>query len=395
MRQLIKWSWALAGTALLSTASGIALAANGPGVTKDKVLVCAYQPMTGEESSYFRMGKGADAWFKHVNDNGGVNGRKIEYRMVDDKYEPARTTQIVKRFIERDKCFALVAPLGSAPTVAVIDYVVSHKVPIVGPGTGADKVVDYPSKWVFPLYPSYKNEGKDLVRFAKEVFHAKTIALLYQNDPSGKSHLEGIKSVLGKYGVKLVKAEGYDVKDIDVSSQVLAMKSANPDAVICSCAPEHAAKFYTERKKLGWNVPVVNVFFGKSPKVMELAGNDAVEGVYFSTIFRDFDSPAPQIQEAKQILKKYYPEEEPDPIHLWGFTGAQVFTEALKRMGHKDITRDGLVKSLETIKNWKGSVVPEITIDHGGAPQHFLVKNVSFVVVHNGKFQDFTPPWEK
>src|SRR3989304_1059123 len=110
--------------------------------------------MTGQVSSYFRMGKGADAWFKHVNDKGGVNGRKINFNMVDDKYEPPRTTGIVKRFVERDKCFAIVAPLGPAPTAAVIDYVVENKVPLIGAGTGADKNLYIKSPWVFPLYPA-------------------------------------------------------------------------------------------------------------------------------------------------------------------------------------------------------------------------------------------------
>lgn len=385
---------ALAATALVAVA-GTAQAQNGPGITDKEVLICSYQPMTGSTSSYFRMGKGADAWFKHVNDSGGVNGRKINFNMVDDKYEPARTAGIVKRFAERDNCFAIVAPLGSAPTVAVIDYVVEQKMPIIGAGTGAAKPLEYPSKWVFPLYPSYKEEGKDLVRFAKEVFKAKTVAVLYQNDPSGKTHMEGIKSVLDQHGVKLLSEQGYEPKEVDVSSQVLAMKNAKPDAVICSCAPEPAAKFYTERKKLGWNVPVVNVFFGKSPKVPELAGKDAVEGVYFATIFRDFDSPAPAMKEALAILKKYYPEEDPDAIHLWGFTGAQVFTEALKRMGKTNITRDRLVETLEGIKGWKGSVVPEVSIGKGNAPEHFLVKDMSYVVYKGGRFQEFTPPWKQ
>ena len=394
MKNLARFAVALTG-ALVFSAAPVALAQNGPGISDKEILICAYQPMTGSESSYFRMGKGADAWFKYINDNGGINGRKVNFNMVDDKYEPARTATIVKRFIERDGCFAIVAPLGSAPTSAVIDYIVEQKVPLVGEGTGAAKNLEYPSKWVFPLYPSYKDEGKDLVRFAKEVFKAKKIALLYQNDPSGKTHLEGIKSVLTKYGVELVSEQGYETKEVDVSSQVVAMKNANPDAVICSCAPEHAAKFYTERKKFGWNVPVVNVFFGKSPKVPELAGKDAVEGVYFSTIFRDFDSPAPQVKQALQILKKYYPEEEPDAIHLWGIAAAQVFTEAMKRMGRDNITRDRLVETLESIKGWKESVVPVVTINKGNAPEHFIVRDMSYVVYKGGRFQDFTPPWVK
>jgi branched-chain amino acid transport system substrate-binding protein len=395
MKQFTRIAGGIAGVALLALGSGVAQAKNDPGVTDKEVLACSYQPMTGSTSSYFRMGKGADAWMKHVNDKGGINGRKINFRMVDDKYEPARTAGIVKRFVERDECFAIVAPLGSAPTVAVIDYITQQNMPLIGPGTGAGKVLEYPSKWVFPLYPSYKDEGKDLVRFAKEVFKAKTIAVLYQNDPSGKTHMEGIKEVLDKHGVKLVAEQGYEPKEVDVSSQVLTMKNANPDAIICSCAPEPAAKFYTERKKLGWNVPVVNVFFGKSPKVAELAGKDAVEGVYFATIFRDFNSSAPQIKESLQILKKYYPEEDPDAIHLWGFTGAQVFTEALKRMGRDNITRERLVTTLEGIKGWQGSVVPSITLDKGNAPQHLLVKDMSFVVYKDGQFAEFVPPWQK
>lgn len=383
----------LGGIAAL--ACGTSFAQNGPGITDKEILLCSYQPMTGGTSSYFRMGKGADAWFKHVNETGGINGRQVNFNMVDDKYEPARTAGIVKRFVERDGCFAIVSPLGSAPTVAVIDYVVESKIPIVGAGTGAAKPLEMPSKWVFPLYPSYREEGQDLVRFAKEVLKAKRIALLYQNDPSGKTHLDGIKSVLAKYGVELVAEQGYEPKEVDVSSQVLSMKNANPDAIICSCAPEPAAKFYTERRKLNWKVPVVNVFFGKSPKVPELAGKDAVEGVYFSTIFRDFDSPAPQMQQALQILKKYYPQEDPDAIHLWGFAGAQTATEALKRMGRDNITRDRFVESMESIKDWKGSVVPSVTINKGNAPEHFIVREMSYVIYTGGAFKEFAVPWQK
>lgn len=395
MRRIWNLAMALAAIGALTLGAGSAWAQNGPGVSDKEILICSYQPMTGKISSYFRMGKGADAWFKHVNDNGGVHGRTINFKMVDDKYEPARTKNIVKRFVERDKCFAIVAPLGSAPTAAVIDYIASKNMPLIGAGTGAEKNLTYPSKYIFPLYPSYFMEGQELVRFASKVFGVKKIGLLYQNDPSGKTHLKGINSVLDKYGIELVAAEGYEQKEIDVSSQVISMKNAGAEAVLCSCAPEPAARFYTERKKLGWDVPVINVFFGKSPKVPELAGADAVEGVYFTTIFRDYNSPAPQIQEAKAILAKYYPEEQPDAIHLWGFTGAQVFTEALRRMGRDNITRDRLVETLEGIDGWKGSVVPEITIGEGNAPEHFLIKDMSYVIYKGGKFQEFAPPWQQ
>jgi len=393
MKRLIKALMPVSALAALGLLVAPAMAQHGPGVTDDSILICSYQPMTGKVSSYFRMGKGADAWFRHVNENGGVNGRKIEFKMVDDKYEPARTKTAVKRFIERDDCFAIVSPLGSAPTSAVIDYITEKDVPLIGAGTGAEKNLTYPSKWVFPLYPSYYTEGQQLVHFASKVFGADKVAVLYQNDPSGKTHMKGIESVLDKYGVEITAAEGYEPKEVDVSSQVISMKNSGAEAVICSCAPEPAAKFYTERAKLGWDVPVVNVFFGKSPKVPELAGEEAVEGIYFATIFRDFSSPAEQIQKAKEILNEYYPEEQPDAIHLWGFAGAQVFTEAIRRMGDGPITRDGLVEAMESIDGWEGSVVPEVTIGEGQAPEHFIVKDMSFVVYEDGKFRGYQPPW--
>jgi branched-chain amino acid transport system substrate-binding protein len=397
MRSYFKSFMLLAAAGLMGLAVNNAEAANGPGVSDKEVLICSYQPMTGKVSSYFRMGKGADAWFKHVNDNGGINGRKIKFKMVDDKYEPARTKSIVKRFVERDNCFAIVAPLGSAPTKAVIDYIVDKKMPLIGAGTGAAKNVFYKSRYVFPLYPPYDKEGTDLVRFTKEVFKAKKIGVIYQNDASGKTHLKGIEVGLKKYGIEMVAAEGYEPKEVDLSSQVIKMKSLNVDALICSCAPEPAAKVYTERAKLGWKAPVVNVFFGKSPKVPELAGEAAVDGVYFATIFREWDDPNEHIQNAKVILKKYYPEEQPDAVHLWGFTGAQVFSEALKRMGSGDITRARLLDTLEGIDNWKGSVVPVVNIGEVGpgdeAVKHLLVPDMNYVVYKDGRFNSFTPPW--
>jgi len=399
MRQkhMMTSAWLAAGVLAMSALP--ALAQDGPGVSKNEILICSYQPMTGNVSSYFRMGKGADAWFKHVNEQGGVNGRKINFNMVDDKYEPPRTTGIVKRFVERDKCFAIVAPLGSAPTAAVIDYVVENKMPLIGAGTGADKNLYIKSKWVFPLYPAYDIEGTELVKFVREVFKGSKIAVLYQNDPSGKSHLKGIEEGVKKYGGQVVAAEGYEPKEIDVSSQVIKMKNSGADSVICSCAPEPAAKFYTERAKLGWKAPVVNVFFGKSPKVPELAGKDAVDGVYFATIFREWTDPASQIQEAKKILLKYYPQEEPDAVHLWGFAGAQFFTEAVKRMGKGPITREKLLETMEGIQNWKGSVVPSVNIHKMGgddmATKHLIVSEMSYVVYKGGNFQPFSPPWMK
>lgn len=385
----------LACLAILLLAPSPSLARDDHGVTDGTILLGSYQPMTGNESSYARMGKGADAWYRHVNEQGGVNGRKIIFKMVDDSYNPGRTKVLVKELIERDKVFAIANPLGSATTAAVIDYIADRKVPLVGAGTGAEKNVTYPSRYVFPLYPTYIYEGRQMVRFAREQLGARTVSLLYQNDPGGKTHLEGVKSALEKYGVKLADAEPYEESELDVSAQVIRMKEAGADVLICSCAPEHAAKFFTERQKLGWKIPVIVVFSGQSPKVIELAGKEAVEGAYFTSIFRRADSPDPQMRLFVRLLKKYYPGEEPDAIHMWGYAGAQVVTEGLRRMGAQNITRERFVAALESIRGWKGSLIPVVNIEKGNAPEHILIKNFSWLQVRNGNWISVVPKWMK
>lgn len=359
---------------------------NDPGITRDAILLGSYQPLTGNESSYSRMGKGADTWYRHVNDQGGISGRKIIFKVVDDSYNPSRTRVLVKELIERDQVFAIVNPLGSATTSAVIDYIVEKGVPLIGAGTGAEKNVTYPSRYVFPLYPNYQIEGRQLVRFAKEYLSARTVSLLYQNDPGGKTHLEGVKSAAEKYGIKLTASEPYEKGELDVSAQVIRIRNANPDVVLCSCAPEHAAKFFTERQRFGWKVPVVVVFAGQSPKVIELAGKEAVEGAYFASTFRKPDSSDPQMKEFVTLLKKYYPNEEPDAIHMWGYAGAQIVTEALKRIGKDNITRNRFVESLESIKKWKGSLIPEVNIGKGNSPEHILIRDMFWLQVRNGNW---------
>ncbi len=362
-----------------------------PGVTADSILLGSYQPMTGNESAYFRMGKGADAYYKYVNENGGVNGRKINFKMVDDGYQPAKTTAVVKQFVEQDHVFAIADPLGTAPTMAVVDYIVDQKVPLIGPGSGASKVVNSTSKYVFPLYPNYVREGQVLAKFAQQNFKATKLAMIYQNDQSGKDDLSGLQEGAQKNNQQVVSTQGYEVKDVDVSAQVLKVKEANPDALVVFAAPEHFAKILTERKKLGWNVPTVASFVGLDDVIFKLAGPDAANGVYISTIFKLPDSDDPQIKQFREIMKKYYPQEEPSLIHMWGYAGAQVTVEGLKRAG-KDLTRDNFISALETLKDWDGSLAYKVTLAPG---KHLIQRSLGFVQAQNGKFKmsgDFVEP---
>lgn len=401
-RNVIMISAALICAAAVLGGEAEAQGKGAPGITDNSIRLCAYQPMTGSGSSYFLMGKGADAWYKHVNEQGGINGRKIDFQMADDGFKAQQAVVIARRFIERDGCFAITNPLGTPQTTAVIDYVVEQKVPLVGAGTGAMKNVYFPSRYVFPLFPSYDIEAEDLFRFAKEELKAKTVTILYQNDGSGKTHLAGAEPAAKKYGINIVKTDGYEVKEVDVSAQAIALQAAKPDLHICACQPEHGARFLTERAKLGWKVPVLFWFVGQSPKLFELAGKEAVEGVYFSSIFPQpsLDSKNPHIRMFTEVVRKYYPAENPDMVQMWGYAGAQVVTEAIRRMGRipaDEFTREKFIETLEGIKGWTGSIIPEVTINAYAkdASDHLLIRQMSWAQAKDGKFVDYQPVWTK
>ena len=368
------------------TSSDSTPVSNTPGVTATSILLGSYQPMTGSESTYYRMGKGADAWYKYINDQGGINGRKINFKMVDDGYQPARTQAIVKQFIEQEKVFALANPLGSAPTAAVVDYIVANNVPIIGPGSGAAKVVRNPSKWVWPLYPDYGLEAVQLIEMIKKQYpNAKKIAYIYQNDESGQTSLAGVEENAKSANLQIVSKQGYQVSEVDISSQVIAAKKEQPDVLLVFAAPEHLSKILVERQSLGWNIPVVASFIGLDSSVFKLAGKEAVNGLLIDTIFRAPDSSEPSIAKFREILKKYYPQEEPSAIHMWGYAGAQVVTEALTRAG-KDLTRDNFIAALGSINSWKGSIIPEVNLS---ADQRIIINKVSWMQAKDGQFVEF------
>ena len=222
--------------------------------------------------------------------------------------------------------------------------------------------------------------------------------MLYQNDASGKTHLKGIKVGLEKYGVKMVAAEGYEPKEVDRSSQVIKMQQSGAQAVICSSAPEPGSQVLHRTQEARLEGTGRERLLRQEPEGSRTCRQGSRRRRLFFDHFPGMDGPAEQIQQAKSILAKYYPQETPDAVHLWGFTGAQVFTEALKRMG-KDISRAKLLDTLEGIDNWKGSVVPVVNIGEVGkdepAIKHLLVSGMSYVVYKGGKFEPFTPPWLK
>lgn len=366
-------------------------AANVPGVTDDTILVGSWVPMSGPAAAYGAAAKGMDAYFKKINDDGGVHGRKIRFIYEDDSYQPAKTMAIVKRMVEQDKVFAFCGGLGTSQNAAVQDYLIQHGVPNIAPASGTSQIANPPKKGWFALYTNYYVEGYIKTKFAVETLKAKRIATLVQNDDAGKEGNAGAKEYLKKQNMEYILELPFNISDLDFSSHILKIKEANPDAVSIGSVPKPIALFLKQAKDLGLKVPIICNMAACSSETLKMAG-PAAEGSYFFTwrpLIEETDHP--KVKRHIEIYKKYYPSEEPSSFTIGGQAYAELFVEGLKRAG-RDLTRENFVEALEGIKNWNEGLANNVTFGPG---QRQGQNSLMVVQVKGGKFVPVTGYIEK
>ncbi|HAL37106.1 MAG TPA: hypothetical protein DCP03_02910 [Polaromonas sp.] len=358
----------------LGAALGICIAAVAaePGIAKDKIVIGAFLPLqSGLAAGASQLRDGADAYFKHVNDTGGIHGRKIEWVVENDSYDPQQTMAVAKKLVDRDGVFAIVSTLGTATNLAVLPYLAQRGVPLINPAGGHERLNAPTDKNVFGMLPVAKKTGIDMAEYAVGTLDAKRVAIFYQNDPWGKDPRDGQIDALAKRGLKPVAEASYMPSDIDVSAQVVALQKAQPDVVLMNVIAKHGAMFLKEAQRLGWKPKFIASNVMGDPVVLDLAGS-AMEGVIVNLITAVETMDTPAIKKANEILAKYHPETKPGYFTYLGMAGAMAFVEGAKRAG-KDLTRPKLIAALESLGRFETGVVPPVnwsTANHGGPTTH-------------------------
>jgi branched-chain amino acid transport system substrate-binding protein len=344
-----------------------------PGVTKDKVTLGSFLPLqSGLAAGATQMKEGCDAYFKYINDSGGVNGRKIEWIVENDSYNPQQTAAVVKKLVDRDGVFAIVSTLGTVTNLAVLPFLAQRGVPIVNPAGGHMLLNKPTDKNVFGILPLSSEIGESMTDFAMTKLGAKRMAIFFQNDQFGKDQRDGAVEALKNHKLQSVAEASYVPSDVDVSAQVVALKQANPDAVILGIIPKHAALFVKEAQRLGWKPKIVGHNTVADPVVLDLAGAEALEGVYVNLMTAVDSMDTPAVKNANEILAKYYPQTKPGYYPYLGMAGAIIIVEAMKRAGG-DLTRAKLITSLESLGHFEPGVVPPIdwSASYHGGPKTF------------------------
>jgi ABC-type branched-subunit amino acid transport system substrate-binding protein len=354
-----------------------------PGVSRDKIKLGSYLPLqSGLAAGATQMREGTEAYFKYINDQGGVHGRKIEWIVENDSYNPQQTVAVVKKLVDRDEVFAIVSTLGTVTNLAVLPFLKQRNVPVINPAGGHLDLNKPRDKNVFGILPLSSEIGESMADYAMTKLGAKRIAIFFQNDQFGKDQRDGAVEYLKKKSTAAVAEASYVPADVDISAQVIALRQANPDAVLLGVIPKHGSLFMKEAQKLGWKPKVVGHNTMADPVVTDLAG-DALEGMHVNLMTAVDSMDRPQVKLANDILAKYSPKTKPGYYPYLGMAGAMIFVEGAKKVG-KDLTREKLIKALEDSKRIETGLVPplEWSAKYHGGPHAF-----GYATWENGKLK--------
>ncbi len=360
------------------------------GVTDTSILLGGTHPFSGPLSAYSSIGKGAAAYFAYVNDHGGVNGRKIIYKDMDDGYSPPRTVQDMRQLVEGDHVFAIFNSLGTPTNTVVRPYLNDQKVPQLFVATGATTWGADASKypWTIGWQPDYQDEAAIYTKYLMHLKPGAKIGVLYQNDDYGKDYLKGLVDTLGSKKSEIVKALSYEVSEPDVNSQIAAIKNAGADALFIFATPKFSTQAMVETAKLGWKPLVFLNNVSNSQTVMRAAtqagGPNATNGVISTQYLKDpsdlDEQSDPGVKLEKAILAKYAPGSDyTDGFYLYGMGAAFTMVDALKHAG-RNLTRDSLMQAVTHLHEtdnpfvWKGIVVETTPTDRFPIRQMILMR---------------------
>jgi branched-chain amino acid transport system substrate-binding protein len=309
------------------------------------------------------------AYFRMINDNGGVNGRKINFISYDDAYSPPKTVEQARKLVESDEVFLIFASLGTASNAAIQKYMNTKKVPQLFVATGASRWGDpehFP--WTIGWAPNYRAEARIYATYILQHHPNARIGLLYQNDDFGKDYVLGLKDVLrDKYGKMVVSEISYETSVPTVDSQVVAIKTANPEIFINIGTPKFAAQAIKKAAELDWHpVHIMTNVSASVGAVLKPAGLDNAKGVLSAGYQMDVTDPQwdshPGMQKFRAFMAKYYPEadrSESGPLTAYNMSTALV--EVLKRSGD-NLTRENVMKVVANLDFEINTYVPGIRI---------------------------------
>jgi branched-chain amino acid transport system substrate-binding protein len=337
--------------------AGGATAQTVVGVTATEIKIGNTNPYSGPASAYGTIGKALGAYIKKVNDEGGINGRKINYITYDDGYSPPKTVEMVRRLVEQDQVAFVFQTLGTPTNSAIHKYMNQQKVPHLFVATGATKWNDPKNfPWTMGWQPNYQAEGQIYAKYVlKNVPDAK-VGILYQNDDYGKDYVKGFKDGLGDAAKKMIVSEqSYETTDPTIDSQILNLKSSGANVFFNVTIPKFAVQAIKKAHDIGWKpLHLLNSVSSSVGVVLKPAGLEASKGLLTTYYIQDPTDPqwknGQGYKDWLAFMKKYYPEGSvEDAFNVYAYSVAQTLVHVLKQCGN-DLSRENVMRQAASIK---------------------------------------------
>jgi len=368
-----------------------------PGASDTEIKIGNIMPYSGPASAYGTIGRAQAAYFNKINAEGGINGRKINFITYDDAYSPPKAVEQARKLVESDEVFLIFAPLGTASNGAIQKYMNTMKVPQLFVATGASRWGDpehFP--WTIGWQPNYRAEARIYATYILEHHANAKIGVLYQNDDFGKDYVLGLKDVLrDKYGKMVVSEISYETSVPTVDSQVVAIKTANPEVFMNIGTPKFAAQAIKKVAELDWHpIHIMTNVSASVGAVLKPAGLENSKGILSAGYQMDVTDPQwdshPGMQKFRAFMAKYYPEadrSESGPLTAYNTSTALV--EVLKRCGD-NLTRANVMKVVANMDFEINTYIPGIRIKT--SPTDFYpIEQVQMMKFTGEKWELFGP----
>jgi ABC-type branched-subunit amino acid transport system substrate-binding protein len=354
------------------------------GITDTEIHIGQWGPQTGPAAPWGSVARGTGDYFKMINADGGINGRKIVYHMFDDGYNPAKTKAGVKELQEGTGIFAWACGVGTSTGLAVREYILQRKIPWVGPATGSSHWITPPSKYLFAVYPQYGIEAKLLVRYAVANMGFKRVAIVYLNDDYGKSVLAPARKELLAHGLKPVAEVSVEPRDQDMKPHIMKLRQSKADVVILWVLPGHAARLVGTSAAMKFAPQFMTVSTCSDFPLMMHISKGLFKGVIATTFGELADSTSPLMLKYKIDVHSQFAAkgERWGLFYYAGIVFVEPLIEGIKRAG-RNLTGESLVSAMESIKGFRG-IGGEISYDvfnpnngyasRGGMKEVFMIE---------------------
>lgn len=364
----------LMGAALVlaaATSGAIAQKKYDVGATDTEIKLGNIMPYSGPASAYGAIGKAEEAYFRKINDEGGINGRKITFISYDDGYSPPKAVEQARKLVESDQVLALVSPMGTPSNSAIQKYLNLKKIPHLFPATNASKWAD-PTNFPWTMGPigmGYVSEGRIFAGYLLKEKPGEKIAILFQNDDFGKELLRGFKAGLGDKSSLIVAEAGYEVTEPTIDSQIVNLKHSGATVLMSFATTKFVSQSIKRVAQIGWTplhfVPSVASSIGT---VISPAGFENAQGVVSATIIKDTADPRWKddagMKAYEAFLTKYMRDaNKSDALLEYGYSTAQVIVQVLKQCGD-DLTRENVMKQAASLRDVPSDVfIPGILVN--------------------------------